>query len=227
MTAGWPVLVAAGRRRDYSTVLAPGFLVAARTYGVLADSLRMLGPDDPPRVIPVAAVDGVRFHVAYAAHDVTAEDLHSPDAPIRDEHGRPLRFLYGFAWREGEAGEPVGADLEAALGEAVRAYRHFLADEEGFTVLASRQFPLRTPVRVVASAAGPASRGRAVVAAAGALIAMITLLVLLLPHGGDKAPACTDPAVCPPPTAPSRSIPSVYVTQVTPRGPTGIGPGRL
>ncbi|MDR7276945.1 hypothetical protein [Catenuloplanes atrovinosus] len=210
MTAGWPVLVAAGRRRDYSAVLAPDFLVEARAYGVLTDSLRTLAPDDPPRVVAVPA-GGVRLRITYAAHDVTSADLDDPGvrpgAPVRDEHGRPLRFLYGVAWREGTAGEPGRAELEVALGEARHAYRRFLADEEGFTVLPSSSFPLRTPVSAAPAAAPPPrpARRRTVVLLSGTLIALIALLVLLLPRGGgDPDPVCSDPARCSPSPSPVR-----------------------
>ena len=73
---GWPFLVAAGRRRDYTTLLAPRFLVAELDHGVLEQVVR---PDARGRVRRPwwrsARGRGLRLSVAYATHLLTPADL--------------------------------------------------------------------------------------------------------------------------------------------------------
>jgi hypothetical protein len=161
---GWPVLVGAGRRRDFSTLLAPDFLVAGREYGVLSETLRPFPDGDPPRLVQTPIADGHWLGVVYATYPLTSADLTEPapgsnaaprsgepPRPLRDEHSRPLRLMYGFASPDVRFDEPAEADLELARTFALRAYRRFLDDEEGFTVLSSQPFALRsrtTPVRL-------------------------------------------------------------------------------
>ena len=148
--SGWPFLVAAGRRRDYRTLLAPEFLVADLDYGILDQAVRPTPETGPATVVEVRTARGRPLTIVYATHRLTAADLidpvpgrthpagrpadaPGPDAPgsdPRDEHGRPLRLIYGYATPDGYFPEPAPADLDSARTVALTTYRRFLADEE-------------------------------------------------------------------------------------------------
>jgi hypothetical protein len=171
---GWPFLVAAGRRRDFTAVLAPAFLVTDLDYGVLPEVIGPATPGDPPRVSHLRTRHGRRLTLVSTTRVLAPGDLTDPlqrAGGVRDEHGRPLRLVYGFAYPDTVDVQPARADLDAAREPALAAYGRFLADEEGFSVVASQPFPLRstlTPrpaprVRGLddgsASTAGPGSVG--------------------------------------------------------------------
>lgn len=161
---GWPFLVAAGRRRDYSTLLAPDFLVADLDYGILETSVRPTSAPGPAMTIDVRTGGGRALTVVYATHLLAAADLTMPDvnptlpvADPRDEHGRPLRLIYGFVAQDATLSRPDQADLTCALTAALATYRSFLQDEERAGVASSRPFALRSditprhPLRAAAS----------------------------------------------------------------------------
>ncbi|MFI8273898.1 hypothetical protein ACIGBH_03120 [Streptomyces sp. NPDC085929] len=145
----WPFLVARGRHHGYRTLLAPDFLLAERDYGVLDDSVTPSAVDDQAQVMPVVTRAGRPLTVVHATHRVTAADIAEPgaappDQPPRDEYGRPLQLMYGFVCVDGGGGEPHTDDVNGSRETALRVYRRFLADEEGFTVEPGRAFPLRS-----------------------------------------------------------------------------------
>jgi hypothetical protein len=139
---GWPFLVAPGRRRDYSTLMAPDFLVADADYGVLDEAVR---PTDSPRAVEVRTRAGRRLTIVHATHLLIADDLGPGCAPPRDEHNRPLRLIYGYVVPGEWAAQPAEADLRAALGTALDVYRRFLDDEETVVVAAAQPFRLHSP----------------------------------------------------------------------------------
>lgn len=146
--AGWPFLVASGRRRDYSILLAPAFLVAESDYGVLEEALTPGSEEEPPNAVQVSTRKGRSLTLVYATHLLTAGDLARPEnataAEPRDEYNRPLRLMYGFVVPNALVREPASADLGIARDSALEVYRHFLDDEEAFTVVSSQPFPLQS-----------------------------------------------------------------------------------
>jgi hypothetical protein len=188
---GWPVLVAAGRRRDYSTLLAPDFLVAELDFGVLETVMRPAGADDIPVVVEARTGAGRQLSVVYATHLM-------PD--IRDEHGRPLRVIYGFASPDAHIEDPDPADLKRALDAGLTMYRRFLADEEGATVAGSAAFALRSVARPLAAAEPAASHprvpvGLAAIAVAVMVVAAVVTVLALVFVAGNRTPAKA-PVVC-------------------------------
>ncbi|GAA5069994.1 hypothetical protein HNP84_001849 [Thermocatellispora tengchongensis] len=154
MTPGWPFLIARGRRLGYRALLAPEPMVADREYGVLTDAVRPQTARDRASVIEVTTPGGRAYTVAQVTHRVTAADAGEPEDPL-DEHGRPLQLLYGFACPRTSSLEPAPEDLDAARSAALDAYRRFLADEEGFTLISGPAFPLRSPHSTPAAVPGP------------------------------------------------------------------------
>ena len=190
---GWPFLVAAGRRRDYSTLLAPDFLVSTLDYGILDESVRP-GVDGS---VEVRTRGGRRLTIVSATRSVG----------VRDEHGRPLRMMYGFVCVAGSVPVPAAEDLAAALGVALPAYERFLADEDRVAVEPSAGFPLRSVVVGLAPAALlPAARNRAVLWLGGGVLALGLATTAAVSMSGAEAPSPV-PSVSPAPSpTPSPSI---------------------
>ncbi|XVS68047.1 hypothetical protein ACQPYE_18960 [Actinosynnema sp. CA-299493] len=134
---GWPFLVARGRRRGYSVLLAPSFLID--DHGLLEE---VVGPVPDVRVASVRNAGGRWLCVVWAAHTATEAEIGNP----RDEHSRPLRLLYGFVCPDGVVERPSEAGMTASLAGALDTYRRFLEDEERFTVEASTPIDLGPPV---------------------------------------------------------------------------------
>jgi hypothetical protein len=152
---GWAFLVARGRQHGYRCVLAPDFLVDSNEYGLLTSSVR----GDASSASLTAPVAGP-LALAYRTHRLAAAD--GVGAPVTDMHGRPLDLSYGFVSRAGGLGSVSDADMRAALGLALAAYRRFLADESGFRVSASQAFTLRGALpasSLAGSGRGPAGSG--------------------------------------------------------------------
>jgi hypothetical protein len=218
---GWPFLVASGRRRDYSTLMAPGFLVADLDYGILNEVVEPSSGAQPPAVIEVRTPRGRDLSIVYATHLLTAADL-VPSltgvaaAPPRDEHNRPLRLIYGFASRDSRIAEPAEADLARARAAALEAYRPFLANEDALTVVPSDPFELDSVVTVrrsstVVEAAPPGrttvdSRRTATWLGGLAVVvcAVVVGIVLSVGHRANVPPDL--------PCASPRSTPAVHVT---------------
>ncbi|HEX5118455.1 MAG TPA: hypothetical protein VFW65_24990 [Pseudonocardiaceae bacterium] len=199
-TQGWPFLVARGRTRGYSVLLAPDFLVARRDYGFLEVVAGPLPDGTPFRATTVRREHG----------DVGVVWCDSP-TDIRDEHSRPVRLLAGFACT-GTISRPSELDLDAARTAASATFERFLADEDGFTVESAPPFPAQSTVARIPVVARRLARPVLPVAAA-CVAAVVVLLVLLTIHRGGPAkrpPPCViptaavQPATCVPATTTSR-----------------------
>ncbi len=164
---GWPFLVAAGRRRDHAVLVAPDFLVEQSDYGMLAESVGPGREGNPAGATTLTTRSGQVLAVTHRTHLLLPEDLAgpeglaAPDGPAapsktdpvratRDEHNRPLRLLLGFVSLRPRDLDEVDADLDAAQGVVLDAYRDFLEDEDGFAIVASaaqvlRSLPSPTP----------------------------------------------------------------------------------
>jgi hypothetical protein len=182
-TLGWPFLVARGRTRGYSVLLAPDFLLARRDYGFLED---VAGP------LP----DGTPFRSTTVRRDYGDIGVVWCDCPtgLRDEHSRPLRLLAGFTCA-GTVSRPSELDLDAARTAASATFQRFLRNEDGFTVESAPPFPAQSGV--VRNPVG--TRRRALPVAAACVAAVVLLLVLLTTHHGSPpkrpAPPCVTPTV--------------------------------
>jgi hypothetical protein len=197
---GWPFLVAPGRRRDHTTIMAPRVLVEQLDYGVLEEQAR----PGPPRTVEARSARGRRLFIAYWTEPV--ED-------VRDEHGRPLRMIYGFACLDGSLAAVDEADRRAALAAVRSAYRAFLADEDRHTVEPSAPFTLHSPAAAVAAQPDRSSRSLPawlVGASALVILAVVAGVALLLVRPSpavDVAPSSptSSPALSPSPACPSPS----------------------
>ncbi|HEX6683600.1 MAG TPA: hypothetical protein VF062_12435 [Candidatus Limnocylindrales bacterium] len=196
--AGWPFLIAAGRHRDYSILLAPDFLVEDLDYGFLDGTVKP--GNGRPSVVDARTRAGRQLTVVSATHTLTPAD-----APAtHDEHGRPMRLLYGFVCGE-RIVEPDPVDLAAALAVALDAYRRFLDNEDSPMVMAGQPFALRSAViRAPRAAAQPRRGSRAGVSIAGTAaavaLAVLALVLWLRPQAEAPGP-CPSPTVTAGPAA--------------------------
>jgi len=192
---GWPFLVAPGRRRDHTTIVAPRVLVEHLDYGILEAQ----ASPGPPGTVEASSARGLRLFIAYWTEPVN---------DVRDEHGRPLRMIYGFVCLDGTPATVEDADRRAALDAVRSAYRAFLADEDGQTVVSSAPFTLRSPARARA-AAQPDRASRSlpawlIGAAALVILAVVTGVALLIGRPSpavdvesppvSPSPVCTQPS---------------------------------
>ncbi|GIF77157.1 hypothetical protein [Asanoa siamensis] len=177
MTRAWPIAVAAGRRRDYSTVLTPEII--STEYGVLAESLSPGPVGGAPRVRAVTTASGVRLTVAYRTHALTA---------VRDQQGRPLLMMYGLARTGTTTSPPSDADLDRAWDPAIAAYERFLAGEEAFAALPSRAVPTDWPGGGTVSPAPERPGLRTGIAALTAAVVVVLVGWFLLRPGDDPRP---------------------------------------
>ncbi|MGH3645828.1 MAG: hypothetical protein ACRDTM_01400 [Micromonosporaceae bacterium] len=212
--SGWPFLVASGRRRDYSILLAPDFLVDELDYGILEEVVSPASERDPARVVQVDTRGGRRLSIAYATHLLSGEDV---GEPARDEHGRPLRLVHGFVSRDGLITEPAPADLAFAREAALEAYRRFLEDEEQFAVVPAPAFPLRSRTTGEAEtvmAAEGTSRPAPSAVKWLAVVAIATALVLMALFWSRPAA----PPECPVEPVVSQSAAPTPASQPSPSG---------
>jgi hypothetical protein len=245
--SGWPFLVAAGRRQDYRTVLAPAFLVADVDYGFLDQVVRPTPETGPATVVQARTARQRRLSVVYATHRLTAADLtlSGTGTDPRDEHGRPLRLIYGYASPDAAVVEPVAADLERARTTALAAYRRFLADEERVEVIPSHPFPLcsrtsewprpRVPVPAGGGAGGGGGGGGPRAArwlAGAAAVAGLALAAVFATTGRTspvpapldcRAATVTRSASCAPSRVPTTSASPVPTRSTSPAAPRHPG----
>jgi hypothetical protein len=241
--AGWPFLIAPGRRRDYSTLIAPDFLVETLDYGVLNQAVRP-SADARPAVIGVRTGVGRELTVVYATHLLTAADLITGPAPAmrsvgegpspRDEHNRPMRLVYGFVLADGWISQPATADLDQVLATVLDTYRGFLSHEDGAGVVGSRPFPVRSVVRprdhtqgTVAPPARPAapqsqpsdglSRGRTAAMISSVLVVAVAVVAAVLVVGHRAADPTGDP--CPTTTVAATTSPVPPASVTCPASP--------
>ena len=191
VSLGWPFLIGRGRRAGHRVLLAPDFLVATDDHGVLEG---IAGNT----VINVGALT-----VRSATHQVEAQDVHEAERP-RDEHGRPLRLIYGVV---AKGIEPVNADLPNALAAALATYRRFLQAEQAFSVEPSQGFPLRAQPSTMDSPPAPQPRPTrnrvAVLSASAALVTALAVGSTILLGQSAREPAPTTP---PPPSCTSTKV---------------------
>jgi hypothetical protein len=193
MASGWAFLVARGRRQGYRARLVPSVLRELGLSGLVEDSIGESAPGAGPVVRQVETPHG-QVAITCRTHRIRPEDLAEPGS-VRDEHGRPLDIVYGFACLGAMTGAPDDADLDTAFQQARETYRRFLADEPGFVTQASPAFALRssvTPARAprpatVAHRPGSTRIRVVMVAAAMVVVAMLALAVLLRPAGPPAA----------------------------------------
>lgn len=199
---GWPFLIAAGRHRDYSILLAPEFLVQDLDYGFLDGTVKP--GDGRPRVVDLRTRAGRHLTVVSTTHTLTSADA----AATHDEHGRPLRLLYGFVCGDRIA-EPDPADLATALSVALDTYRRFLHNEDSPVVDSGQPFTLHTsvirqlepvsarpPVPAVARAPQRRSRvGASIMGTVAALVFSALALVLWLRPEAETPKPCPSATV--------------------------------
>lgn len=184
---GWPFLIARGRSRGYSVLLAPDFLVARGDYGFLEDVAGPLPHGTPFRATTVRREHG---DVGVVWSDYPTN--------LRDEHSRPLRLLAGFTCT-GTISRPSELDLDAARTVALRTFERFLRDEHGFTTESAAPFAAHSAVL-------PAARNRlprrlapvAVLSSVLVALAVVLLLVLISRPGGPPTrtvPPCATPTL--------------------------------
>jgi hypothetical protein len=158
----WPFLIARGRQRGYSVLLAPRFLLAEGDYGFLEQATGPVRESAPVQADVATSRRGRRLGLVWSEHRVTAEDLSDTEDPY-DEHSRPLLLLYGFVCADTTVSAPHGAGLDHARRVALDTYRQFLTDENGFTTQPSAPFDTRSPA---VSGAVPFDRSPTVASAA-------------------------------------------------------------
>lgn len=140
MTTGWPFLVARGRTRDYRTVLVPDFLADRGLHALLGDTLPIPEPGAPAGRTTVEHPDTGTLTVSSRCAVLRPTDVDA--STTRDEHGRPLVYLYGMV----QGPNAPGTDPDDARERALSSYRRFLADEQGFTFDRSVAFPRTPPI---------------------------------------------------------------------------------
>jgi hypothetical protein len=205
ISLGWPFLIGRGRRAGHRVLLAPDFLVAADDHGVLegiaGNTVIKLGP----------------LTVRSVTHQVEAQDVHATERP-RDEHGRPLRLIYGVI---AKGTEPANADLPTALAAALATYRRFLNAEDEFSVESSQGFPLRTQPSTVdplprSPQPGRPARARvATLSASTALVAILAVGSTILLGQSAREPAPTTPPPAPPTSSAPPPCPSNKIIPTT------------
>lgn len=192
LQAGWPFLVARGRRHGYRPLLVPGFLAECGDLSVL----NHVGTRSPAhRQLATGAVASFVF----GTHLLRRSDLDGPAAAsgesdsgavasgddlVLDHHGRPLELLYGLAFDAPSVSAVAEPDLRAAGNDAIATHQRFLADEDSFEPVISEQRPVtvirqddaRTDVRFEPQPPEVSARLPAVVVAAAAVLALIVLL---------------------------------------------------
>jgi hypothetical protein len=219
---GWPFLIARGRRRGYSVLLAPDFLVVQGEYGFLED---VVGPTRSAATIRTASAGtrgGRPVCLLWTEHRVTAADLGGAGEGPADEHSRPLDLLHGVLLPGTRVVEAARADLDHTRRAALETYRRFLADEEDFTVAVSSEFATATTVEQPPAAVPPSPAHRVGVPVLLALSGVVVFFGLRWLGAADPPPppppppptTCTLPAV---PTTTPRPVPSSTVRTTTPR----------
>lgn len=171
----WPFAIARGHRAGHRTLLAPGWLIAERSHGVLDDHVRPASEEHVPVVLDLETRTGRPLTIVHATHRLTAADLGASDDPY-DEHGRPLGLLYGFVCARALIPSLHEDDLRTSLDQALATFREFFADEDGFTVAGSQAFPLRSPAEEPAAPVVPKKR-RPVIGISAAAVALAAIVV--------------------------------------------------
>jgi hypothetical protein len=185
----WPFLIARGRRRGYTVLAAPGFLVRDGEEGFLEE---VVGPTTAPVATrEVHSPRGRRLCLTWADHQVCGgdvgevSDVGEPADPV-DEHSRPLRLLHGYLCLDTPPAGVDPVDLSRSLAAALATYRRFLRDEDTFTIEESTPFPVAARAVAPPPPSRPA-RPTALLATA-ALVTLLALLAGLWFITGDEQP---------------------------------------
>ncbi len=191
---GWPFLIARGRRRGYSVLLAPGFLIAEQDYGFLEHAVGPVRDGAPCHTATVTTPRGRRISLVWSDRPATAAD----GGAIHDEHSRPLRLLSGFLCTDTAVTGPSSADLTSARVAASGTYQRFLADEERFAIEESAPFRVRSSLTPPDVPRPVRLSGRVAVLGV-AVIAVVTVVSIVIGSsgGGSQPPVCptTPPSV--------------------------------
>ena len=215
-TQGWPFLIARGRRRGYSVLLAPAFLVDQHDYGFLEEATGPLHPGEPFRITTTSRA-GRPLCLVWTEHPVSAADIGSDGEPPRDEHSRPLRWINGFLCAGSTVSHPSEIDIASARTAARDTYRRFLANEERFRTERSAPLPLHstlaglTPRQPAAPARPGRPRGLIILASATAVAAAGAIAL-----SGSPSP---QPSSCPLPTMTTTPAPTTTRIRPTTRLP--------
>lgn len=201
---GWPFLVGRGRRAGHRVLLAPDFLVSQQDHGILATA--------SPEATEVVTATGDRLAMRCSTHQVDAEDVGSGERP-RDEHGRPLRLIYGVV---ATGVTPVNADLPLALSAALGTYRRFLHRESDFAVEPSTAFELAapTPEIVPAVTVEPRRVGHRVAVLCASSTLAIVLTVLLGRSNSEPVPGTPVPKFVPSVTSTTPTTTPAVTTKI-------------
>lgn len=208
-TQAWPFLVARGRDRGYSVLLAPDVLVADGDYGFLEEQA-VPSHTDAVHVADGRSMRGRRVCLVWTEQMVSAADVGTGETP-RDAHSRPLRLLLGFLCMGPTVATPAAADLDAARSAALSTYRRFLADEDRFTAESSAPFPMRSTLTAATAVRGEAAPGRkrftapAVFAAVAVAAAVVVAVLMAWPSqpSREPLPPCGTSVAPTPSTAPT------------------------
>lgn len=236
---GWPFLVAAGRVRDYSVLIAPDFLVASGEQGLLGIAGSAV-EGAPVESRSVRTPSGRVLNLSYAARLLTPADLGAGSGDpadgrsVVDEFGRPLRMVVGMVTDGGTLVDPT-ADLARAERAVLPAYRRFWADEAAYRVEPSPGEPVRSFGRIeppppvpapapVPYAAAPLRPQRRVPSPAllvvAAVIALLVVALLLVRPWS--------PTGCPSPVTATTTTTTTTSTTTTTKGNTEVaGPNRV
>lgn len=176
---GWPFLVARGRRTPIRTLLAPPFLVEARSFDVLARSID--GADPAGAGARIGVIDDPAagsLSIGCVSERLTLGELAGGAADgrwVTDEHGRPIELIYGVVSRATLSGRLRDEDVRAARTHVLETYRRLLDDEQRFDVEAAPAIALGTPASgpaPVSPPAGGVARARASRRAPGRRLAL-------------------------------------------------------
>lgn len=230
MTTAWPFLIARGRQRGYSVLLAPHFLVAEDDYGFLEEAAGPVHGSEPVRMGLATSRRGWRFGLVWSEYRVTAADVGGTTDP-RDEHSRPLRLSYGLLTTGTATNDP--ADLDRARRAALDTYRRFLADEHHFTTEPSTQLDAHAvePLGATETSVSPApseplspdpapdrrwAKALVISAAVVAGVAAVIVVAIVAGSGSDVPPStCPDDTTTAVPTTSCASATTTKTTTTT------------
>lgn len=148
----WPFLIGRGVTTGNRLLLVPDYLNGDAVELLDNVSAPPAGSERSVSVVDVGGATVVHEARLVDCGDLIAGGDRTGDELLRDEHGRPIRVLYGFVVPDGEVEDIDHDDLARSWDHAVDVYRCFHGNESGFEVQRSRPIPAhsiigeRTPV---------------------------------------------------------------------------------
>lgn len=148
----WPFLVSRNRNVDYTTVVAPQFMVNQGITNLLADAAG--GKVDEANRGKYREIRGSKVgDLTLVFHVIQAEKRHvglEGDEPLRDQSGRPIRLIEGIVLRGLMPGiEVSNSDIQVAHEMVKGAYKEFWNSTSSiFTEKSSQSFYLQTDNQV-------------------------------------------------------------------------------